>query len=127
MISSAALDIVFVEFGSTRRTPDFHIYYLGIARRGDAVPDWARGSIFSFIASAAATVMKDQFRPATGYDPESLWPFDSEGTGCDCPSWCEDTSELTGEVLAVCSLDGGEQDDTDATDERSLAGPSVRR
>ena len=47
MISSAGLDIVFVEFGSKRRTPDVHIYYLGIARRGDAVPDWARGSIFS--------------------------------------------------------------------------------
>jgi hypothetical protein len=47
MISSAGLDIVFVEFGSKRHTPFFHIYYLGIARRGDAVPDWARGSIFS--------------------------------------------------------------------------------
>jgi 16S rRNA G966 N2-methylase RsmD len=47
MISSAGLDIVFVEFGSKRRTPFLHIYYLGIARRGDAVPDWARGSIFS--------------------------------------------------------------------------------
>jgi predicted RNA methylase len=47
MISSAGLEIVFVEFGSNRRTPSFHTYYLGIARRGDAVPDWARGSIFS--------------------------------------------------------------------------------
>jgi len=47
MISSAGLDIVFVEFGSKRRTPFLHIYYLGIARRGDAVPDWARGSILS--------------------------------------------------------------------------------
>ena len=47
MISSAGLDIVFVEFGSKRRTPYLHVYYLGIARRGDAVPDWARGSIFS--------------------------------------------------------------------------------
>jgi methylase of polypeptide subunit release factors len=47
MISSAGLDIVFVEFGSKRRTPFIHLYYLGIARRGDAVPDWARGSIFS--------------------------------------------------------------------------------
>jgi SAM-dependent methyltransferase len=47
MISSAGLEIVFVEFGSKRRTPFFHTYYLGIARRGDAVPNWARGSIFS--------------------------------------------------------------------------------
>jgi predicted RNA methylase len=47
MISSAGLDIVFVEYGSKHRTPHVHVYYLGIARRGDAVPDWARGSIFS--------------------------------------------------------------------------------
>jgi Methyltransferase small domain len=47
MILSAGLDIVFVEFGSKRRTPYINIYYLGVARRGDAVPDWARGSIFS--------------------------------------------------------------------------------
>jgi methylase of polypeptide subunit release factors len=47
MISSAGLEIVFEEFSSKRRTPSFHLYYLGIARRGDAVPDWARGSIFS--------------------------------------------------------------------------------
>jgi len=47
MISSAGLEIVFVEFGSKRRTPFKQIYYLGIARRGDAVADWARGSMFS--------------------------------------------------------------------------------
>jgi SAM-dependent methyltransferase len=47
MISSAGLDIVFVEFGSKRLTPEHHGYYLGVARRGDAVPDWAQGSIFS--------------------------------------------------------------------------------
>jgi hypothetical protein len=47
MISSAGLEIVFVEFGSKRRTLYRQIYYLGVARRGDAVPDWARGSIFS--------------------------------------------------------------------------------
>jgi hypothetical protein len=47
MISSAGLDIVFVEFESKRRTPFIHLYYLGIARHGDSVPDWARGSIFS--------------------------------------------------------------------------------
>jgi hypothetical protein len=47
MISSVGLDIVFVAFGSKLRTPFLHIYYLDIARRGDAVPDWARGSIFS--------------------------------------------------------------------------------
>jgi hypothetical protein len=47
MISSAGLEIVFVEFGSKRRTAFIHPYYLGIARRGDAVPDWARGSMFS--------------------------------------------------------------------------------
>jgi methylase of polypeptide subunit release factors len=47
MISSVGLEIVFVEFGSKRRTLYHHPYYLGIARRGDAVPDWARGSIFS--------------------------------------------------------------------------------
>jgi methylase of polypeptide subunit release factors len=47
MISSAGLEIVFVEFGAKRRTPFTQIYYLGIARRGDAVADWARGSMFS--------------------------------------------------------------------------------
>ena len=47
MISSAGLDIIFVEFGSKHRTHVFHVYYLGVARRGDAVPSWARGSIFS--------------------------------------------------------------------------------
>jgi predicted RNA methylase len=47
MISSAGLDIIFCEFGSKHRTPYLHVYYLGVARRGDAVPNWARGSIFS--------------------------------------------------------------------------------
>lgn len=47
MISSAGLEIVFVEFCSKRLTSVFHTYYLGIARRGDVVPDWARGPIFS--------------------------------------------------------------------------------
>ena len=47
MISSAGLEIVFVEFCSKRLTRAYHTYYLGIARRGDVVPDWARGPIFS--------------------------------------------------------------------------------
>jgi methylase of polypeptide subunit release factors len=47
MISSAGLEIVFVDFDAKRLTPEVHIYYLGIARRGDAVPDWAQGSICS--------------------------------------------------------------------------------
>jgi hypothetical protein len=46
MISSAGLEIMFVEFGSKRLTPCVQLYYLGVARRGDAVPNWARGSIF---------------------------------------------------------------------------------
>jgi hypothetical protein len=47
MISAAGLEIIFVEFGSKRRTSCFQVYYLGVARHGDAVPAWARGSIFS--------------------------------------------------------------------------------
>jgi len=45
MISQAGLEIVFTEFGPKRRTPYGHIYYIGIVRRGDAVPAWARGAI----------------------------------------------------------------------------------
>jgi len=46
MIEKAGLEISFVEFGPKRRTPHPHIYYIGIVRRGDDVPTWAKGAIF---------------------------------------------------------------------------------
>jgi predicted RNA methylase len=42
MIEAAGLRIVFVHNCEGRRTPYTRIYYLGIARQGDAVPSWAR-------------------------------------------------------------------------------------
>lgn len=45
MISDASLEIAFVEFGPKQRTPCGHIYYIGITRRGDEVPAWARGTL----------------------------------------------------------------------------------
>jgi hypothetical protein len=47
MIEEAGLEIAFVEFAPKRRTPCPHVYYIGIVRRGDAVPAWAKGAIFS--------------------------------------------------------------------------------
>ena len=46
MIEKAGLEISFVEFGPKHRTPQPHIYYIGIVRRGDVVPTWAKGAIF---------------------------------------------------------------------------------
>jgi dTDP-4-amino-4,6-dideoxygalactose transaminase len=42
MIEAAGLCIVFVHNCEGRRTPYTRTYYIGIARRGDAVPAWAR-------------------------------------------------------------------------------------
>jgi predicted RNA methylase len=42
MIEAAGLSIVFVRGCEGRRTPYTRTYYLGIARRGDTIPDWAR-------------------------------------------------------------------------------------
>jgi hypothetical protein len=42
MIDAAGLSIVFVYNCEGRRTPYTRTYYVGIARRGDAVPAWAR-------------------------------------------------------------------------------------
>jgi hypothetical protein len=47
MIEEAGLEIAFVEFGPRHRTEYGHIYYVGVVRRGDAVPRWAKGAIFS--------------------------------------------------------------------------------
>jgi len=41
MIEAAGLCIVFVHNCESRRTPYTRVYYLGIARRGDAIPTWA--------------------------------------------------------------------------------------
>jgi hypothetical protein len=41
MIEAAGLCIVFARGCEGRRTPYTRTYYLGIARRGDTVPDWA--------------------------------------------------------------------------------------
>ena len=41
MIEASGLCIVFVHNCEGRRTPYTRIYYIGIARRGDAVPAWA--------------------------------------------------------------------------------------
>jgi hypothetical protein len=45
MIAQADLEVLFVEFGPKARTTHGHIYYIGIARRGDDVPSWARGTL----------------------------------------------------------------------------------
>jgi hypothetical protein len=45
MIVQAGLEILFVEFGPKARTPYGHIYYIGIARAGDVVQNWARGTL----------------------------------------------------------------------------------
>ena len=45
MITQAGLEVLFVEFGPKARTLHGHIYYIGIARRGDDVPSWARGTL----------------------------------------------------------------------------------
>jgi len=42
MIEAAGLHIVFVHNCEPRRTPYTRIYYIGVARRGDADPAWAR-------------------------------------------------------------------------------------
>jgi SAM-dependent methyltransferase len=42
MLEAAGLSIVFVHNCEGRRTPYTRTYYLGIARRGDTVPAWAR-------------------------------------------------------------------------------------
>jgi hypothetical protein len=42
MLEAAGLHIVFVHNCEGRRTPYTRTYYLGIARRGDVVPSWAR-------------------------------------------------------------------------------------
>jgi predicted RNA methylase len=45
MIEDAGLCLVFVRNCEGRRTPYNRIYYIGIARRGDAIPNWARTAI----------------------------------------------------------------------------------
>jgi predicted RNA methylase len=42
MIEAAGLQIVFVHNCEGRRTPYTRIYYIGVARRGDPLPAWAR-------------------------------------------------------------------------------------
>ena len=46
MIAQAGLQTIFVEFGPRQRTAFGHLYYLGVMRRGDPVPEWARGKFF---------------------------------------------------------------------------------
>jgi 23S rRNA G2069 N7-methylase RlmK/C1962 C5-methylase RlmI len=43
MIADAGLRLVFVQGASETRTAAPHMFYLGIMRAGDPVPDWARG------------------------------------------------------------------------------------
>jgi methylase of polypeptide subunit release factors len=43
MITEAGLQIAFVEGCAPEQTPRDHMYYIGIMRAGDLVPDWARG------------------------------------------------------------------------------------
>jgi hypothetical protein len=43
MIETAGFAIVIVDGCAPQRTPDSRIYYIGIMRRGDAVPAWASG------------------------------------------------------------------------------------
>jgi methylase of polypeptide subunit release factors len=45
MLTAAGLEIIFVEYGPKKRTSHGHIYYVGIVRRGDAVPAWAQGTL----------------------------------------------------------------------------------
>lgn len=45
MIEAAGLEIVFVDHGGPQLTPEMHIYYLGIMRRGDARPAWVIGEL----------------------------------------------------------------------------------
>jgi tRNA1(Val) A37 N6-methylase TrmN6 len=47
MIEAAGLCIVFVHNCEGRRTPYTRTYYIGIARRGDIVPAWARSPVHS--------------------------------------------------------------------------------
>lgn len=42
MIEQAGLEIIFVQGGAPQRVPLGGIYYIGIKRAGDAVPEWAR-------------------------------------------------------------------------------------
>ena len=42
MIEAVGLHVVFVHNCEGQRTPYTRTYYIGIARRGDAVPAWAR-------------------------------------------------------------------------------------
>ena len=42
MIEAAGLCVVFVHNCEGQRTPYTRTYYIGIARRGDAIPAWAR-------------------------------------------------------------------------------------
>jgi tRNA1(Val) A37 N6-methylase TrmN6 len=43
MIADAGLQIVFVQDCAPEKTPHDHMYYVGIVRAGDPVPEWARG------------------------------------------------------------------------------------
>lgn len=45
MISAGGLKTIFVEYGPRKRTRFGHIYYIGIMRSEDAVPEWAQGTI----------------------------------------------------------------------------------
>ena len=45
MIEEAGLAIIFVDGCEPQLTPDSRIYYIGIMRRGDAMPEWVRGAI----------------------------------------------------------------------------------
>lgn len=45
MIAQGGLETVFVEYGPRKRTSHGHIFYMGIMRRGDPLPDWAKGTI----------------------------------------------------------------------------------
>jgi tRNA1(Val) A37 N6-methylase TrmN6 len=45
MIEAAGLCIVFVRNSEHLRTPYNRFYYIGIARRGDTIPNWARAAI----------------------------------------------------------------------------------
>ena len=42
MIEEADLAIIFVHDCFPQRTPHDHFYYIGVIRRGDAPPEWAR-------------------------------------------------------------------------------------
>ena len=51
MIEAAGLCILFVHNCEGRRTPYTRTYYIGIARRGDAVPAWARLPMHSRVST----------------------------------------------------------------------------